>query len=253
MRVYLLHHAGGSRSAFRGWDRRFPPSWEVGMVEDSRRGAGESAPRRLDDLADLLLDRMAWADDVPYAVFGHSMGALLGFALTLRAASTGRTPPIWLGVSAHPGPRTSELPGVHLHRLSAGRLRQAVAGLGGIPAEVVADDLTWAWVEPLIRSDLVMVESWQPPPGPLVAPVPISAYCGRDDAVAAPATVARWAHHTERFLGVRVFPGGHFYFRQAADSVVGAIVADLIAVQSRYAGFQHVGHGGEHFHDQRGA
>src|SRR5256885_16770027 len=95
---------------------------------------------------------------------------------------------LFRSLSAHPGPRTSERPGLHLHRLSSDRLRQALSGMGGVPAEVLADDRIWEFVEPRVRGDLTMAETWRPP-HTLLTGTPIAAYCGIDDLVATPQAV----------------------------------------------------------------
>src|SRR5262249_49039091 len=163
------------------------------------------------DFVESVLARVP-GDGVPYAVFGHSMGALAGFALALAAEAAGCESPAWLGVSAHPGPHVAGQPAVHLHRLSAEGLPAALVSRGP-PADVLVDDRIWSWLEPLVRRDLVVAAPWRPSaPAPAVR-VPITAYCGRDDRVASPAAVTTWTAHTERFRGVRVFPGGHFYLQ----------------------------------------
>jgi surfactin synthase thioesterase subunit len=226
VRIYLLHHAGGSRTVFRGWPRHFPAGWEVVRVEAPGRGQRAGAPlHRLDEFVDHVLDTIP-DDGIPYAVFGHSMGALAAFALALAAHERTRPAPVWVGLSAHPGPRIAGHPELHLHRLSPDRLRTALDGLGGVPAGVLADDRVWEIVEPLIRSDLTMAETWWPPPR-LLVPTPITAFCGSDDLVAPPTTAAGWAAYTQNFQGLRVFPGGHFYFKGAEAVVVESLVADV--------------------------
>jgi surfactin synthase thioesterase subunit len=233
VRLFLLHHAGGSHTAFRGWAGRFPPSWDVCGLDAPGRGSAAAVPplSTVDELVEHLLCRMEPWLDRPYAVFGHSMGALVAFALALRAGASGRPLPCWLGLSAHPGPRTAEAPPrEHLHRLPPAQLRLALAHLGGAPAAAALDEAVWAQREPLTRTDLVLAETWRPGPGPLVVPVPVSAFCGVDDPVGDVATAARWAAHTRYFLGVRAFPGGHFYFRTHPGPVVDQIVADVSSV-----------------------
>lgn len=235
VRLYLLHHAGGSRAAFRGWPALFPPDWEVVRVEAPGRGSGDHR-LRLGDFAESVLAQVP-RDGVPWAVFGHSMGGLCGFALVMAAESAGRELPAWLGVSAHPGPRiASQSVGLHLHRLPAEALRAAVVSMGGVGAAALADDGVWSRVEPMVRADLNMAETWRPAEDPPVIRVPVTVYCGQDDPVAAPATAAAWASHTERFLGVRVFPGGHFYLQQLRDRVTLAVMTDVQAVLSELQG-----------------
>lgn len=235
VRVYLLHHAGGSRTVFRSWPRRFPAGWEVGRVEAPGRGRGTGAPlRRLEEFVAQLLHAIP-DDGVPYAVFGHSMGALAAFALALAARDQGRPPPVWLGLSAHPGPRVAGHPELHLHRLPPDGLRATLDGLGGVPAGMLADDRVWEIVEPLIRSDLTMAETWWPPRR-LLTPTPITVYCGSDDLVATPGAAAVWAAYTEHFHGLRVFPGGHFYFKGAEGAVVESLVAAIESALSMLIG-----------------
>jgi surfactin synthase thioesterase subunit len=225
VRLYLLHHAGGSRAAFRGWPGLFPADWETVRVEAPGRGSAEQR-LTLNDFVESVLAQIP-RDGVPYAVFGHSMGALTGFALALAAESAGREGPAWLGVSAHPGPRVASQPAVHLHRLPAQELRAAMVGMGGAAAKVLAEDKVWSSVEPVIRRDLTMAETWLPPADLPVVQVPITVYCGQDDLVASPAAATAWASHTERFRGVRIFPGGHFYFQSIRDRVARAVMTDV--------------------------
>jgi surfactin synthase thioesterase subunit len=232
VRLFLLHHAGGSHTVFRGWAGRFPSSWDVCAVNAPGHGSAADVPAlsTLDALVEHLLGELEPWLDRPFAFFGHSMGALVAFALARRAEATGRALPCWLGLSAHPGPRTAEAPPrEHLHRLSAQELRVALGHLGGVPAGAVADDRAWAQLEPLTRRDLVLSETWRPGPDALVVPVPVSAFCGLDDPVANAAKATRWSAHTDRFVGVRAFPGGHFYFRTTPGPVVDQIVADVSA------------------------
>jgi surfactin synthase thioesterase subunit len=229
VRLVLLHHAGGSAGAYRGWARRFPPSWDVCAVDLPGRGRAAGLPplSTVDDLAGCLLAGLEPLLDRPYAVFGHSMGALVGFGLAVAAGRSGQPAPCWLGVSAHPGPRTADLPPRrHLHRLSSEQLRQAVGRLGGTAAPEPA---AWALREPLFRADLLVAETWRPGPAPLVVPVPVTAFAGRSDTAVDAEGMRRWAAHTERFLGVRTFPGGHFYLMNDPDAVAAAITADVTA------------------------
>lgn len=228
-RLFLLHHAGGSHTLFRGWARRFPAGWDVCAVNAPGRGAtaGEPGPTSIEGLVEHVLAEVDGWDDCPFAYFGHSMGALLGFALTLRGASTGRPLPRWLGVSAHPGPRVAEAaPERHLHRYAGDDLRTALGHLDGRP---VPDGAAWSAMEPLVRSDLLVAETWRPPPGPLVVPVPVSAFCGDADPVTDRVTAAGWAAHTDRFLGVHEFPGGHFYFRPDPGPLVARIAREIVS------------------------
>jgi surfactin synthase thioesterase subunit len=229
LRLVVLHHAGGSHVPFRRWARLLPAGWEACLVDAPGRGhAADVAPARtMDRLVHHLVTELAPLADRPYALFGHSMGAVVGFALCVELRARGLPLPVWLGVSAHPGPRTPDRRRtLDLHRLGSESLRTALYRIGGLPAVLLEDDELWDRIEPLLRADLEVAERWRPPHVD-VLPVPVTSFCGRDDPVARAAAMQRWAVHTDRFLGVREFPGDHFYVQQARDEVVAAVVTDV--------------------------
>src|ERR1044071_9320478 len=79
LRLFLLPHAGGGASAFRGWADLFPPQVEVCPVQLPGREnrTREPAFNRVQPLVEALTGVLAGWRDLPYAVFGHSNGALL--------------------------------------------------------------------------------------------------------------------------------------------------------------------------------
>lgn len=230
VRLILLHHAGGSHTVFRRWVRDLPERYEACLIETPGRGrlAGLPAKRRMADLLDHLLDELGPWLDRPFAVFGHSMGALVGYELVLAMRERGMPLPVWLGVSGHPCPAPQEYAGAY--RLPTEKFRELLGGLGGVPREILGNDEIWAVFEPLLRVDLELIQTWRPDPDPAPLPVPITAFAGLSDAVAGPAEMAGWERRTRRFLGVRSFDGGHFYLRQQKRPLVGSIVADVRAV-----------------------
>jgi surfactin synthase thioesterase subunit len=236
--LYLIHHAGGSHIAFRPWLRFFPEDWEIRLVVAPGRpkAARHPAVRDLTVVSDALAAHLAERDDGPYALFGHSMGALVAFAAALELQDRGARQPEWLGISGHPGPfnaiTRSKPP---LHGLPPDELRAALIALDGLPPRILRDRSLWERVQPMVRADLEAAETWRPRRRPAVVDRPLSAFCGESDQVADAADVIRWGEHTTRFHGVRAFPGGHFYFRHDPGAVVARIVADVRAVLSANA------------------
>jgi surfactin synthase thioesterase subunit len=238
LRLYLLHHAGGSHSTFRGWLPLLPEEWEVHLVvaPGRPRAARHPAVTDLTIVSHALADHLAARADGPFALFGHSMGGLTAFATALELQERGETGPVWVGVSGHPGPFnaiTRDDPPLYL--LPPEELRDALIRLDGLPERILRDRLLWERVQPLMRADLQAAETYRPRRRPAVLHGPLSAYCGTRDPVADASDAANWAAHTTDFRGVRSFPGGHFYFQDAYPELVAGIVADLDAVLTRRA------------------
>lgn len=213
LRLFVLHHAGGSHVPFRHWPARLPDTWDVRLLDAPGHGHLMDLDPVPDAgrLADFLLRVIEPAPEVPYALFGHSMGALLAYEIACRAVERGLPRPVWIGVSARPAPSAAGHP-TRYGELSDAALRDRLRRLGGTPGDVFDDPDLWAVFAPVIRADLRVVEGWRPRPGAGPLPVALSAFAGAEDDAASAARMAGWAAHTEHFLGVRVLDGGHFYF-----------------------------------------
>ncbi|MGW1216655.1 thioesterase II family protein [Streptomyces sp. NPDC002499] len=213
LRLFVLHHAGGSHLLYRTWPAGLPDTWDVRLLDAPGHGHLLDLPRITDvgDLAEFLLRDIGPDPACPYALFGHSMGAVLAYEITRRLVDRGLPAPVWIGVSAHAAPQSTRREDEY-QELSGAGLRTYLKLMGGTPDEVLDDPDLWELFEPIIRADLRLVDTWRPAPdaGPL--PVALSAYAGTEDHSAAPPRMAGWQEHTGQFLGLRAFDGGHFYF-----------------------------------------
>ncbi|MEU9443455.1 alpha/beta fold hydrolase [Streptomyces sp. NPDC048304] len=228
LRLFVLHHAGGSHLLYRDWPAELPDTWDVRLLDAPGHGLLLDLPQISDAgrLADFLLRGMEPEPTCPYALFGHSMGALVAYEITRRAVDRGLPPPVWVGVSARAAPQPTGQAGGY-HELPGAELRTRLKQLGGTPDGVFDDPELWALFDPIIRADLRLVENWRPAPdaGPL--PVALSAFAGGADHSASPARMTGWEEHTEHFLGLRVFDGGHFYFQDDPGPLLRRIERDV--------------------------
>lgn len=227
LRLFVLHHAGGSHLLYRRWPAGLPDTWDVRLLDAPGHGFLLDQPRIGDAgrLTDFLLRRIEPELDCPYAFFGHSMGALVAYELTRRIVGRGLPLPVWLGVSARSAPQVAG-DRVGYDGLSDDELRTRLRRLDGTPDEVLDDPGLWALFAPVIRADLCLVENWRPAPDAAPLPVALSAYAGGADPGATPERMAGWADHSERFLGLRVFDGGHFYFQDGTGPLLRRIEQD---------------------------
>jgi len=226
-RLFLLHHAGGAHTAFRGWGRRFPGRWDVCAVEAPGRGRllHEPFAAGMEPLVDRVAEAVGPLTDVPFGVFGHSMGAAVGYELVRVLAEAGTARAAWLGMSGYPAPGAA--PDGDPHLLPSAELRARVGALSGMPDQVLADDALWALFEPRMRADLALVRAWRAAGRPARQPAPVTVFAGESDPVAGPGQVRGWAELAPRFQGLRCFPGSHFYLNAARDAVVGAITEEV--------------------------
>lgn len=230
LRLFVLHHAGASHVPYRPWAAHLPAAWELCLVQAPGRG-GRPGPLRetAAGLAGAYLDDIRPWTDRPYALFGHSMGAVAGYELTLALRDRGVPLPRWLGLSAVSPPEHHPRAEPRFD-LPQEELRAAVAAMGGTQREVLEDPEMWELIEPVMRADLRVAECWEPRRGTGPLPVPLTVFAGDADVIAPAHLMHTWAARSERFCGAQVLSGGHFYFQPDPAELVGRIVSAIRSV-----------------------
>src|ERR671919_747384 len=81
LRLFCFPYAGGAASIFRTWPSGLPGSIDVAAVQLPGRETRLAEPpvRRLDALVAAMAPALEPFLDRPFALFGHSMGALIAF------------------------------------------------------------------------------------------------------------------------------------------------------------------------------
>ncbi|MEU2059752.1 thioesterase domain-containing protein [Streptomyces sp. NPDC013455] len=228
LRLFLFHHAGGSSALYDGWAERFPADWDIVRCDAPGRGSKLGVPPR-DDVEALVAhfhEELAPASDVPFAFFGHSMGACVAYELALRLQRAGEPGPFWLGLSACAAPRPGHVPEAR-SRYAAEQLQDWLVAAGGTDRDVARHPLVWRMLEPALRGDLRVIESWRPEAGRPPLDAALTVFGGTGDALVAPRELADWRRHSGTFTGCHLHDGGHFYLRERPAQVIGQIVREI--------------------------
>ncbi|HEY6315177.1 MAG TPA: alpha/beta fold hydrolase [Streptosporangiaceae bacterium] len=234
--LLCLPHAGGGASVYRPWMRSGLPGLPWVTVVPVRlpgreQRAGETPFTDMEFLLDAALAALAGVLAGPYAVYGHSMGALIAFELARRARDLAGHEPVRLLVSGQRAPGQGVRP-VSLSRLPDDELIRSLQELGGLPAAVRENRELLALMLPRVRADLGMYEKYEYRPGrPLSCPV--SVFGSLDDNCVAPRQLQSWRHHTSGEAVLRIFNGGHFFHLEHQREMLAAIADDLRGDWSR--------------------
>lgn len=216
VRLYCFHHAGGSALSFGGWPKKLPAGVSVFAVQlPGRDGSGSAAAaRRLQDLiAPLMrawtLSRQDLDPAVPFVFYGHSLGALVAFEL-VRALRDAREPqPSVLFVSGRRAPHRPLLR-TPLCDLPDEALLRDLDRLGGMTAQLSANEKWRAFFIPLLRADLRLTDHYEYSAAPPLA-VPIYAYRGIDDPILTHEELAAWRRESTASFSMDVLSGTHFF------------------------------------------
>ncbi|WP_369217241.1 thioesterase II family protein [Streptomyces flavofungini] len=243
LRLFVLHHAGGSHVIYTHWVTHFPADWDICLLEAPGRGPLSALPAHEDcaGLAAFLLDGVQTLLDAPIALFGHSMGALVAYEMTRQLIERGQEQPVWLGISSCEDPFTEQPPfggELPLHLMTSTGLRDALAAMGGLPTAILEDDTIWQLYEPRLRADFKLVETWRPRPADRSRiPVPCSLFGGESDHVVTRDQLLAWNQGMDHPLGEHFFPGAHFYFDQQAPLIAAQITEEIDTAAPGLAGW----------------
>lgn len=228
LRLFCFPHAGGSASAYRAWSRLAADRIEVCPVQLPGRETrfGEPLVTHLESLLAGLAEALFPELDRPYALFGHSIGALIALAAARRVAGAGFPKPRLLVASAHRAPHLAP-PEPPRHLLPDRALLEELTRLDGVPGPLLEDGEAMKLVLGVYRADLQLTAG---PAWSVDEPIacPIAAYGGEQDPDVPPGDLEAWRPWTSAAFRVRLFPGGHFYLRTAAEAVQAALAADLL-------------------------
>ena len=227
LRLFCFPFAGGGARAFQAWPDLLPREVELWVAQlPGREGRfSERAYTRLPDLVADLVRAFAPHTDGPYSLFGHSMGALIAFALARELRRAGLRGPELLMVSGCRAPqrRDTDPP---MHTLPDQEFLEEIRALNGTPEAVLQNEELLQLLIPLLRADFAVCETYEyVQEAPLDCP--IVAFGGDEDAEVSLEDLAAWSEQTTRGSSHQMFPGDHFYLLGDNGPLLKAISAQL--------------------------
>ncbi|MEV4178898.1 thioesterase domain-containing protein [Nonomuraea sp. NPDC049709] len=219
--LYCLPHAGGAASAFRMWQGKLPgvavqPVQPPGRESRHREPPYERMPQLASDLADAVLaDVETSAAGRRYAMYGHSLGALVAFEVVREVRRRGGPQPVHLFVSGSDAPHVTYEDGPMVRKMNRDEVVELLRRLGGTPEWLLADAEALEMILPAVRADFTVKETYlyqdEPP-----LDLPISALPSRSDPRVTLAKADGWREQTSGNFARHLFDGGHFaVFEQA--------------------------------------
>lgn len=224
-RLLCMPHAGGSASFYFPVSKALSPAVDVRAVQyPGRQDRIEETPAgSVQELAQGVFRALDRREETPLALFGHSMGAMVGFELAQLLEAAGR-PPAVLFLSGRRGLSIERTENVH--QGDDARLIEEVTKLGGTDSALLQDEDLRQMVLPALRADYRAVETYRRTPGPRLRS-PLVVMTGDADPRVTPDEARTWSQETDGPFELHVYPGGHFYLVGQRQAVVDRIEATL--------------------------
>nr|QEO73761.1 thioesterase [uncultured bacterium] len=231
-RLFCFPHAGGGALTYRTWPEALPAEVEVRPIHLPGRESriGEPAFDNLGALVDALVPELLPLLDRPFAFFGHSMGAMIGFEVARRLRAKRLAGPRQMFVS---GRRAPQLPAKDERRtfdLPKDEFVEELGRLNGTPREVLEHPELLELILPILRADFSVCQTYSYVPGePL--DIPITVLGGSEDSDVSRAGLEAWREQTSGAFKLHMLPGDHFFINSARARVchlVGGELNDLL-------------------------
>lgn len=226
LRLFCFPYAGGAASIYRRWAAELPPEVEVCPVQlPGREGRIRSAPlKSMQEVVSGVEEGLAGElEEGPHAFFGHSMGAVIAYELARRRRDAGHPEPEHLFVSARSAPTVPD-EDEPIHDLPQDRFRQRLRELNGTPAEVLDHPELMELVEPLLRADFRVNETYTHSAGDPLA-CPVTALGGLGDEEVPRENLESWRPLTRGPFRLHMLSGDHFFINGDGRRDVLSIVA----------------------------
>ena len=231
LRLFCFPYAGAPASIYRTWSDGLPADVDVCPVQFPGRGTRpmEIPFTRLTPLVEGLAQALTPLLDKPFAFFGHSLGALVGFELARQLRRQSGLQPVRLVVSGDLAPQIArrERP---IHDLPEGEFLMELRRPNGIPGMVLADAELMQIMIPVLRADFAVYETYSYSAEPPLDCC-ISGFGGLQDHRVGRGDLEAWRDQTNVSFSLRMFPGDHFFL-----NTIQTLLLQILSHELRGAG-----------------
>lgn len=227
VQLAVFPHAGAGASAYRVWAGLLPPTIELAIVQLPGRETRRAEPL-MTSIGDVVEQATAaisaWVRG-PYVVFGHSLGARLGFLSALRLQTVGAIPtPRHLVLSGAPSPLSMKgvIDGDASGKSGEAHILQSIGRLGGTMGALLGDPQFREMILPVLKADGALSarsrrEDYAP------TSVPITIFRGTQDALVEDSDIEEWQKLSLWPLRQVEFEGGHFFVQSHRGPVLSTL------------------------------
>jgi len=215
MKVIAFPYAGGNQYSFSTF---FSKNINIEVVEYPGRGqkSNISAITNIDSLIEVLsfeiFKNILLCNQ--YVIYGHSMGALIGYLICKEIERLGVKKPLKLIVSGKKAPKfkTEKV----FHVLQDNKFLNKVVGLGGIPIEIFNYPEFMDYYIPILKSDFECVEKYEYDSETSKLTIPIDVFYGSEEDITEEEAQA-WQEETTGKVTVTKLIGNHFFIFEYKD------------------------------------
>lgn len=175
----------------------------------------------IEDLSQDLLPKL----DKPFALFGHSLGALIAFETARFLRDSGCPQPVHLFVSGKGAPQNALRP-KYRHQLSDADFINELRRLGGTPEEVLQSADLMQMLLPLFRADFCLNDTYVYRTAAALHH-PLTVFGGDHDPEVSVDDLLGWQRETGRAFDLQIIHGDHFFLHASQHQIIEKIARQI--------------------------
>ena len=228
LRLFCFPYEVGGASDFHGWQASLPVGVAVYPVQPPGRENRLREPTftAMGPLVEAAAKALRPHLRPPFALFGHSLGALVAFELAHRLRWEGAPAPSCLFASGCRAPQLQRPPELPAHLLSRADLIAELRRFKGTPEAVLNNVELQDLLLPVFLADFSAVETYHyTEEEPFDSPITV--YGGAEDELVDGPGLTGWAAQTAGAFCLHRLPGGHFFLRTDREFLLQSLSAAL--------------------------
>lgn len=210
MKIIIFPFAGGSEYSFNYLNKIDSKDISFETVIYSGRGSKIGEPLRYnihEIVEDVYNHLLPIINSQKYIIYGHSMGALVGFLFCKKCLNHGMNLPEMLIVSGCKAP--SRINKKKISNLESSLFWGEVKKYGGIPDGVLNDEEIKDFFESILKADFNCIEEYEYSENNKLN-IPINVFYGSDEDIIQE-EVEEWQKETTNNVNITKLKGNHFF------------------------------------------
>lgn len=221
-KLFCIPFSGGNAYSYAEFKKYLPDHIELCNLELPGRGKriAEDLLTSIDTMTEDLFRQVESKISGTYAIFGHSLGALLGLTLCRYISARKANLPIILFASGQTAPALIKPD--ERYSLPDDQFIDMLREMEGTPEELLEDKSFIQYFLPIIKTDFQSIANYKYAPSSRPLNIPIAVLLGNQESINKE-DASFWQLETDIEIAIHRFDGGHFFIYSQAKEIVSLI------------------------------
>jgi external thioesterase TEII len=226
--LICLPFAGGNKYSYRSLFSKKSKFFNPTVVEYPGRGSRvfEKLVSNIDIIVDDIYDQIKRTiSNGEYAIYGHSLGGLIAYLLTVKILQAGHYAPKHVFITGAAGPSAKSRTTKQLYLYPQKEFINEVIELGGIPDGVFQYKDMVHFLEPILRNDFKVSATYvYKEDKPL--DIPLTVITGTEEDIT-PEDILLWQKESSQEVDFKQMTGNHFFINDHETELIDIISKKL--------------------------